>query len=242
MKVVAIIPARWGSTRFPGKPLAAIAGKPMIRHVWERVSAADGIDEVIVAHDDDRIGTVIESLGGRTRTTRSDHETGSDRLAEVAESLDCDVVLNVQGDVPLVRPGDLAKLAASLRDDPTIEVASLCYAMPAEEAGNPHHVKVVCAANGDALYFSRSPIPYPREASVARYLHHVGIFAYRRETLLAFNKLPVPDIERAEGLEQLRLLAAGIAIRMIEVEPTGPGVDTPEELAKVEAILGGWSD
>lgn len=237
MKVVAIIPARWGSTRFPGKPLAEIAGKPMIRHVWERVSAADGIDEVIVAHDDERIGAVIEALGGQARMTRSDHETGSDRLAEIAQHLDHDIVINVQGDVPLVRSDDLAKLAALLRGEPDLEVASLCYPMPAEEAGNPHHVKVVCAANGDALYFSRSPIPYPREAGAARYLHHVGIFAYRRDTLLRFTRLPVPDIERAEGLEQLRLLAAGIAIRMIEVELTGPGVDTPEELAKVEAIL-----
>lgn len=211
----------------------------MIQHVWERVSEADGIDEVIVAHDDERIGAVIESLGGQAQMTRDDHETGSDRLAEVAEALDCDIVINVQGDVPLVRSDDLAKLAKLLRDEPAVQVASLCYEMPAEEADNPHHVKVVCAANGDALYFSRSPIPYPREASSTRYLHHVGIFAYRRETLLRFTGLPVPDIERSEGLEQLRLLAAGIAIRMIEVEPTGPGVDTPEELAKVEAILAG---
>ncbi|MCA1749213.1 MAG: 3-deoxy-manno-octulosonate cytidylyltransferase [Parasphingopyxis sp.] len=239
MSVVAIIPARWGSTRFPGKPLAAIAGKPMIQHVWERVSAADGVDDVIVAHDDQRIGAVIEALGGRARMTRGDHETGSDRLAEVAERLDHDIVINVQGDVPLVRPEDLTALAQLLRDEPGVQVASLCYPMSAAEAENPHHVKVVCAANGDALYFSRSPIPYPRDAAAARYLHHVGIFAYRRETLLGFTSLPVPDEERAEGLEQLRLLAAGIAIRMIEVEPTGPGVDTPDELAQVEAILAG---
>lgn len=239
MKIAAIIPSRWGSTRFPGKPLADIAGKPMIAHVWERVSQAEGIDEVIVAHDDARIGAVIDALGGRTQLTRPDHETGSDRLVEVAETIDAEVVINVQGDVPLVRPADLALLAALLREEPEISVASLCYPMSAAEADNPHHVKVVCAANGDALYFSRSPIPYPRDPAAARYLHHVGIFAYRRETLLGFADLPVPSAERAEGLEQLRLLAAGIPIRMIEIEPTGPGVDTPEELEKVEAILKG---
>ena len=239
MKVVAIIPTRWGSTRFPGKALADIAGKPMVRHVWEKTRAASGIDEVIVATDDERIARAVSNFGGIVEMTRGDHESGSDRIAEVAGRIDADVIVNVQGDEPLVRASDLSHLVALMRDEAEVAVASLCHAISTTEAASPHRVKVVRNATGNALYFSRAPIPHPREPGAVRYFQHSGIYAYRREALLAFPSLPVPDEERAEALEQLRFLAAGIPIRLIEVEPTGPGVDTPEDVARVEELLGG---
>lgn len=237
MKIVAIIPARWGSTRFPGKVLAPIAGKPMIARVWERASAASEIDDVIVATDDDRIAGAVRAFGGRVEMTRSDHESGSDRIAEVAARIEGDAIINVQGDEPLIRSADLDRLAALMRNDPSVRVASLCHPISDDEASNPNRVKVVRNAAGDALYFSRAKIPHPRHAEHARYLQHAGIYAYRRTDLLAFSTLPVPAEERAEALEQLRFLAAGTAIRLIETEPSGPGVDTPEDVAVVEKLL-----
>lgn len=237
MTTTAIIPARWGSSRFPGKPLARIAGKPMIEHVWDRASAAKEIDAVIVATDDERIAMAVEDFGGRVEMTRSDHDSGSDRIAEVAARIDAEVIVNVQGDEPLVRPDDLARLARLMHDEPEVEVASLCHQISAEQAGNTHRVKVVRSASGDALYFSRAVIPHPRETGHARYLQHAGIYAYRRAALLAFPALPVPAEERAECLEQLRFLAAGIAIRLIETGQGAPGVDTPGDIAEIERLL-----
>ncbi|RED16020.1 3-deoxy-manno-octulosonate cytidylyltransferase [Parasphingopyxis lamellibrachiae] len=237
MKVVAIIPARWGSTRFPGKVLTPIAGKPMITRVWEKARAASGIDDVIVATDDDRIADTVREFGGRVEMTRSDHESGSDRIAEVAARIEADAIINVQGDEPLVRSGDLDRLAAMMREDRIVRVASLCHAISDEEANNPNRVKVVRNAAGDALYFSRAKIPHPRHGDYAQYFQHAGIYAYRRSDLLAFSTLLVPAEERAEALEQLRYLAAGIAIRLIETEPSGPGVDAPEDVAIVEKLL-----
>ncbi len=237
MKTVAIIPARWGSTRFPGKPLIEIAGKPMVQHVWEKARAAEGIHEVIVATESDRIAAAVSAFGGRAEKTREDHPSGSDRLAELAGRIEADIIVNVQGDEPLVRSVDLSRLAQTMQENADIEVASFCHPISADEAGNTNRVKVVCDAAGDALYFSRSPIPHPRAHDEADYLQHAGIYAYRRQTLLAFPDLPVPMAERAEGLEQLRFLDAGIAIRMLRVEPTGPGVDTPEDVELVEALI-----
>ncbi|MEO1169760.1 MAG: 3-deoxy-manno-octulosonate cytidylyltransferase [Pseudomonadota bacterium] len=238
MKIVAIIPTRWGSTRFPGKALAPIAGTPMIELVWNKVRAAEELDAIIVATDDERIAATVRAFGGHVEMTRTDHESGSDRIAEVAARIDADVVLNVQGDEPLVRSADLDRLARLMRGDAAIDVASLCHAISAEEAQNPNRVKVVRDAAGDALYFSRAPIPHPRHAEDARYFQHAGIYAYRRDALLAFSQLPVPAEERAEALEQLRYLAAGTKIRLVETEPSGPGVDTPEDVAVVEELLG----
>lgn len=237
MKIVAIIPARWGSTRFPGKVLTPIAGKPMISRVWEKAKAAKNIDDVIVATDDDRIADTVRDFGGHVEMTRSNHESGSDRIAEVAARIEADAIINVQGDEPLVRSADLDRLAALMRDDPAVRVASLCHAISAEEAANPNRVKVVRNAVGDALYFSRAKIPHLRHGEDAHYFQHAGIYAYQRSALLAFPKLPIPAEERAEALEQLRYLAAGIAIRLIETEPSGPGVDTPEDVAVVEKLL-----
>lgn len=237
MKIVAIIPARWESKRFPGKVLTPIAGKPMISRVWEKAKAAKNIDDVIVATDDDRIADTVRDFGGHVEMTRSDHESGSDRIAEVAARIEADAIINVQGDEPLVRSADLDRLAALMRDDPAVRVASLCHAISAEEAANPNRVKVVRNAVSDALYFSRAKIPHPRHGEDAHYFQHAGIYAYQRSALLAFPKLPIPAEERAEALEQLRYLAAGIAIRLIETEPSGPGVDTPEDVAVVEKLL-----
>lgn len=234
MTTTAIIPARWGSTRFPGKPLAKISGKPMIAHVWDRAMEADGIDAVMVATDDERIAMAVEDFGGRVEMTRADHESGSDRLAEVTARIDAEVILNIQGDEPLVRPADLARLAKLMHDEPEVEVASLCHPISAEQANNTNRVKVVRSASGDALYFSRAVIPHPRETGHARYLQHAGIYAYRRAALLSFSALPVPAEERAECLEQLRFLAAGIPIRLIETEEGAPGVDTQEDIAEIE--------
>ena len=239
MKVVTIIPARWGSTRFPGKVLTPIAGKPMIERVWEKAKAANAIDEVIVATDDERIAAVVRDFGGHVEMTRSDHESGSDRIAEVTARIEADAIINVQGDEPLVRSSDLDRLAALMRDDPAVQVASLCHTISAEEAENPNRVKVVRNAAGDALYFSRSKIPHPRHGEHARYFQHAGIYAYQRSALLAFPTLPIPAEERAEALEQLRYLSAGIGIRLLETDPTGPGVDTPEDVAIVEKLFAG---
>jgi 3-deoxy-manno-octulosonate cytidylyltransferase (CMP-KDO synthetase) len=236
MTTLVVIPARWGSTRFPGKPLAMLAGKPMIAHVWAAARAATGIDRVIVATDDDRILSAVAAFGGEAVMTRSDHASGSDRLAEVAARIDADVYINVQGDEPLVRPADLAALAAVMHDA-RIACATLCHAIDAEEAANPNRVKLVRDAAGDALYFSRAMIPYPREPGHARYLQHVGVYAYRRAVVEAFPGLPRPAEEQAEALEQLRLLAAGIRIRTTQIAPTGPGVDTPEDLARVAELI-----
>ena len=237
MKIVAIIPTRWGSTRFPGKALTPICGRPMIQRIWDRAMAAKEIDSVIIATDDQRIADAVQAFGGTVEMTRDNHDSGSDRIAEVAERIDADAIINVQGDEPLVRAADLDRLAQLMRSDGSVKVASLCHAISTEEAANPNRVKVVRDAQDNALYFSRAQIPYPRHAETARYFQHAGVYAYRREMLLAFADLPVPDEERTEALEQLRYLAADIDIRMIETEPSGPGVDTPEDVPIVEALL-----
>ena len=199
--------------------------------------AAKEIDSVIIATDDQRIADAVQAFGGTVEMTRDNHDSGSDRIAEVAERIDADAIINVQGDEPLVRAADLDRLAQLMRSDGSVKVASLCHAISTEEAANPNRVKVVRDAQDNALYFSRAQIPYPRHAETARYFQHAGVYAYRREMLLAFADLPVPDEERTEALEQLRYLAADIDIRMIETEPSGPGVDTPEDVPIVEALL-----
>lgn len=236
-RVVIVIPARFGSTRLPGKPLVDILGKPMVQHVYERALQVPGASSVVVATDDERVAQAVEAFGGRYVMTSPDHPSGTDRLAEVMAQLEADVYINLQGDEPLIRPADIAKLADGMLANPAVQVGTLCHSIDAAEAANPNTVKVVLASNGDALYFSRSPIPYPREADEARYLKHVGVYAYRRVVLASYANLPQPMMEHAEKLEQLRLLAAGICIRAYEVEPTGPGVDTPECLKNVRALM-----
>lgn len=234
-----VIPARFASTRLPGKPLVDILGKPMIQHVVERARAVADIETVVVATDDVRVAQAVAAFGGQCLMTAPDHPSGTDRLVEVMQQVDADVYINLQGDEPLVRPADIELLVAGMQADPGIDVGTLCHSLPADEASNPNSVKVVLANNGDALYFSRSLIPYPRDGEQASYLKHVGVYAYRRHVLQHFARLPQPMLEEAEKLEQLRLLASGYRIRAFQVEPTGPGVDTPECLERVRAILAG---
>ncbi|WP_076342757.1 3-deoxy-manno-octulosonate cytidylyltransferase [Brachymonas chironomi] len=237
--VVIVIPARYGSTRLPGKPLADIAGKPMIQHVHERALQVAGVDQVLVATDDERVASAVVAFGGRAVMTDPEHPSGTDRLAEVMRQVPAEIYVNLQGDEPLVRPQDIQKLVEGMLHDDSVAVGTLCHVIDADEALNPNTVKVVLADNGDALYFSRSPIPYPREAVEASYLKHVGVYAYRKQVLQQYAGLPQPMMERAEKLEQLRLMAAGLKIRAFLVEPTGPGVDTPECLERVRAIMQG---
>lgn len=237
--VVLVIPARYGSTRLPGKPLADIAGKPMVQHVYERACQVPGVQAVLVATDDMRVAQAVQAFGGRCVMTSPDHPSGTDRLTEVMAQVSADIYVNLQGDEPLVRPGDVQRLVEGMRADAGVAVGTLCHAVDAAEALNPNTVKVVLADNGDALYFSRAPIPYPRDAQEASYLKHVGVYAYRREVLQRYAGLPQPMMEKAEKLEQLRLMAAGLRIRAFMVEPTGPGVDTPECLERVRALMEG---
>lgn len=240
LAVVVVIPTRYGSTRLPGKPLAEIMGKPMVQHVYERALQVPQVHAVLVATDDARVADAVKAFGGRCVMTSPDHPSGTDRLAEVMAQVEADIYINLQGDEPMVRPEDIATLAEGMRADPSVQVGTLCHAIPAEEAFNPNTVKVVLATNGDALYFSRAPIPFDRDGGdTARYLKHVGVYAFRREVLAAYASLPQPMMEHAEKLEQLRLLAAGFRIRAFEVEATGPGVDTPECLERVRALMAG---
>ena len=238
-RLAIVIPARYASTRLPGKPLADILGKPMVQHVYERALEVPGVDTVVVATDDQRVLEAVRGFGGRCVMTSPEHPSGTDRLAEVMQTVDADIYINLQGDEPLVRPGDIALLAEGMRADSAVQVGTLCHAIDAQEARNPNTVKVVLAANGDALYFSRAAIPFARDDAPARYLKHVGVYGYRREVLAAYSALPAAMLEQAEKLEQLRLLAAGLRIRAFKVAPSGPGVDTPECLARVRALMAG---
>lgn len=242
MSVVIVIPARYGSTRLPGKPLADILGKPMVQHVYERALLVPGVDAVLVATDDERVASAVQGFGGRCLMTSPDHPSGTDRLVEVMQQWPADLYINLQGDEPLIRPADVHLLVRGMQSDPSVEVGTLCHPLPANEAYNPNTVKVVLGAQGDALYFSRSPIPYPRDDELATYLKHVGIYAYRREVLQAYGSMPQPMLENAEKLEQLRLLVAGVRIRAFQVEPTGPGVDTPQCLERVRQLMAGMPD
>lgn len=238
-RLAIVIPARYASTRLPGKPLADILGKTMVQHVYERALEVPGVDTVVVATDDQRVLEAVRAFGGRCVMTSPEHPSGTDRLVEVMQTVDADIYINLQGDEPLVRPGDIALLADGMRADSSVQVGTLCHAIDAQEARNPNTVKVVLAANGDALYFSRAAIPFARDDAPASYLKHVGVYAYRREVLAAYSQLPAAMLEQAEKLEQLRLLAAGLRIRAFKVEASGPGVDTPECLARVRALMAG---
>ena len=238
-RLAIVIPARYGSTRLPGKPLADILGKPMVQHVYERALEVPGVHAVVIATDDERVAEAARAFGGRCVMTSPDHPSGTDRLAEVMQSVEAEIYINVQGDEPMVRPGDIAMLARGMWADSAVQVGTLCHPIGADEADNPNTVKAVLAGNGDALYFSRAKIPFARDDAPARYLKHVGVYGYRREVLAAYSSLPPAMLEQAEKLEQLRLLAAGLRIRAFEVEPTGPGVDTPECLARVRALMAG---
>jgi 3-deoxy-manno-octulosonate cytidylyltransferase (CMP-KDO synthetase) len=244
--VVAIIPARYQSNRFAGKPLAMIAGKPMIQHVVERAQKVDLLSRVVVATDDIRIGECVQSFGGEYVLTRSDHVSGSDRLAETAEILEIseqDVVVNIQGDQPLFSAEVVEQVARPLLDDPTLPMSTLIYKIVRpEEINDPNHVKTVFTHKNYALYFSRSPIPFqrnPEEGVTPTYYKHLGFYAYRKGFLLTFVGLPEGEWERFEKLEQLRALEYGYRIKVVLTEHDSIEVDTPEDLLRVEKYLAG---
>ena len=239
LEVVAVIPARFASTRFPGKPLADIDGHPMIEHVYRRASASPVVSRVIVATDDLRIATRVKEFGGHVRLTRGDHLTGTDRLAEVAHSLDCDVVVNVQGDEPLLDPRAITELVAPFADQ-TVSMSTLYRRiMDPAELSDPNIVKLVTDRAGFALYFSRAPIPHTRDPRVGwpPLYRHVGVYAYRRSALLVLASLEPTPLERAESLEQLRALEHGIRIKTVETSYDSIGVDTPADLELVRQLL-----
>jgi 3-deoxy-D-manno-octulosonate 8-phosphate phosphatase (KDO 8-P phosphatase) len=239
VRCVIVIPARYGSTRLPGKPLADLLGKPMIQHVYERALKVRGVDAVVVATDDERVVTAVDCFGGTSIMTSTKHESGTDRLVEVMRRFPADLYINLQGDEPLVRPDDIEKLIGGMREHPDIRVGTLCHPIGWREAQDPSCVKVVLDQSQRALYFSRSPIPFARADGQVRYLKHVGVYAYRADVLASYSSLGRSMAEQAEVLEQLRLLHAGLPIRAFEVEPTGPGVDTPQCLETVRSLLSG---
>jgi len=237
-RVVAIIPARYHATRLPGKPLALIAGRPMVEHVYRRASEARLVSHVLVATDDPRIAEAVDAFGGTAVMTRPDHASGTDRLAEVAAHLDCDVVVNVQGDEPLLDPASVDAAIAPCLDEPGVVISTLRTPLADRDAGNPNVVKVVVNVKGDALYFTRSPVPYVRPGHPpTQAWRHLGLYVYRRATLIALAQLPQTPLERAEGLEQLRALEHGLAIRTVVTMTTAPSVDTPDDLNLVRALL-----
>lgn len=239
MNVTCIIPARYASSRLPGKPLLDIAGKPMIQHVVERVRQARRPSRVIVATDDARIFAAVESFGGEARMTSASHLTGTDRLAEVAAALtDADLILNVQGDEPLIPPQAIDELIAAFDHAPDLQMATLMTPMAEEDHDNPAAVKVVVSLDGHALFFSRSMIPYPRNRGPqSRCYKHIGVYAYRRDFLLRFAALPPSPLEVTESLEQLRALEHGYRIRVIETPYRSLGVDTPADLERVRQLF-----
>jgi 3-deoxy-manno-octulosonate cytidylyltransferase (CMP-KDO synthetase) len=241
MSLHVIIPARYGSSRFPGKPLVDIGGKPMIQHVMERVAGAEDVTTVAVATDDERIKKAVEAFGGQVIMTPSELRSGSDRVAQAAEILGLgpqELVVNVQGDQPLLPPEVITQTAKPLIDDPGLGMST--PVMPIrrpEEVGDPNHVKVVMAANGNALYFSRQAIPHPRDGGHVTYYKHLGVYVFRASFLAIFAKLPTGQLEELEKLEQLRVLEAGFAIRCVITPFDSPEVDCPDDARRVAALL-----
>lgn len=244
MKYIGIIPARYASTRFPGKPLAMLGGKTVVQRVCEQVSQV--LDETYVATDDKRIREAVEAFGGKAIMTRADHKSGTDRIEEAATLLqtDADVVINVQGDEPFIQRSQLETIKALFDDDPRTQIATLGKPFDSLEAAeNPNSPKIVCDVNGYALYFSRSLIPYirgfAREEWLTQFtfLKHIGLYAYRREVLSAITRLPQSPLEKAESLEQLRWLQAGYRIKVGISDVETIGIDTPEDLQRAEEFL-----
>ncbi len=244
MKILCVIPARFASTRLPGKPLKDVAGKPMICRVYDRAAQAKTLSGVVVATDDERILRAVEENGGRAMMTAKDHPTGTDRLAEVAAAYpDVDLIINVQGDEPLIEPSLIDELGRAFEEDDDLRMATVMTPITEEsEQKNPNNVKVVTDKNGYALYFSRSLLPYPRNDAGTPVYKHIGIYAYRRNFLLSYAKMEPTPLERAESLEQLRALENGYKIKCIKTHARFVGVDTPEDLAKVNEIYRSMKD
>ncbi len=241
MALHVIIPARYGSSRFPGKPLVRIAGKPMIQHVMERASQAQGIRTVAVATDDQRVAEAVDAFGGTVLMTPGECRSGSDRVAVAAEMLglgDEELVANVQGDQPLLPAAVLEECAAPLLAEPGLGMSTPVVAIKNPgEITDPNHVKAVLGAGGDALYFSRLPVPHPRDGEEITYYKHLGVYLFRRSFLAEFAALPTGRLEQIEKLEQLRALEHGHAVRCVITTYDSPEVDRPEDARRVEALL-----
>lgn len=241
MKIIAVIPARYASTRFPAKLMQDLGGKTVILRTYEAAINTQLFDDVFVVTDSDLIYDEIISHGGKAIRSIKEHESGSDRIAEAVENLDVDIVINVQGDEPFIDTEPLAKVIEVFRNDldKKVDLASLMREIKNEDdINNPNNVKVVVDQNGFALYFSRSAIPYPREKNVGvRYMQHIGIYAFRKQALLDFYHLPMKSLEASEKLEQLRYLEFGKRIKMVETTHVGIGIDTPEDLEKARKML-----
>jgi len=239
-KILGVIPARYTSSRFPGKPLARIGSKSMLEHVFERTSQARYLTGVVIATDDDRIADAARSFGAPVRMTRADHLSGTDRVAEVASSDTAELVVNIQGDEPLIDPAAIDAAILPLVHDDDIQMGTLKkHIEDPREIGDPNVVKVVTDRSGNAIYFSRSTIPYGGTGSNPSVTHykHIGLYVYRRAFLLGYSDLPVGPLEKAERLEQLRALENGYPIRVVETEYESLGVDTPEDLERVSALF-----
>lgn len=235
-----MIPARYEASRFPGKLMKDLAGKSVILRTYEATKNSNLFDEVYVVTDSELIFNEISLNGGKAIKSKKEHESGSDRIAEAIENLDVDIVVNVQGDEPFTQTKPLSNLLEVFKndDDNQIDIASLKIKMDdLEEINNPNNVKVVCDEQNFAMYFSRSPIPFPRDASKAIYFKHIGIYAFKKEALLKFTKLPINELEATEKLENLRFLANGLKVKMVETDQIAIGIDTPEDLEKARAIF-----
>lgn len=236
MHFVGVIPARFNSTRLPGKPLLEIAGKSLVQWVYERARQASRLDDIIVATDDERIFRAVEGFNGKVVMTSADHPSGTDRVAEVAQSIQADVFINIQGDEPLISPETIDSVCAPFERDADIQVTTACVEITdPEEINSPHAVKVVCNRQGWALYFSRATIPHRR--GVGPVYKHLGIYGYRRDFLRMFSSLEVSPLEKIERLEQLRLLENGIPVHVVEVQQDSLGVDTDEDIERVRPLL-----
>jgi len=240
-RTVVVIPARYGSTRLPGKPLVLLAGKPMIQRVYERTRLAKRVDRVIVATDDERIVKAVEGFGGEARMTRADHGTGTERVAEVAAREQGEIFVNVQGDEPLLDPQAVDAAVDSLLEEPAASVGTVATLIktPADIM-DPNVVKTVLDFEGNALYFSRAPIPWLRDTAakrVVQYWKHLGLYVFQREALLEYPTLPQGELERIEQLEQLRWLENGWKIRVAEVAHDAVSVDVPDDVTRVEKLL-----
>ena len=238
MKTIAMIPARYGATRFKGKLMAALKGKTVIRHTYDATVATGLFDEVVVVTDSDVIFNEIAGHGGKAIMSQKDHESGSDRIAEAAAGLDVDVIVNVQGDTPFVKKEPLEKLLQQFLD-PSVQVGSLMQLLEDEKLiADPNYVKVCIDKNGNALFFSRSIIPYPRNKNIPiAYYEHIGVYAFRKQALLDFTHWPVSPLEDAEKVECLRYLENGVPIRMVVTDFMGVEIDTPEDLERAEQLM-----
>ena len=239
MRFIGIIPARYGSSRFPGKIIAKIAGKPMIQWVYERASGSAMLDQLFVATDDEKVMECVKSFGGNSVMTRKDHQSGTDRIAEAVSNLDADIVVNIQGDQPILDSEMIDEAVRPFLEDPSLLMSTIKTKISSEHYNDPSVVKVVVDENDYALYFSRALIPFSRENVEVEVYEHVGLYVYRKEFLIKVSKMPQSYLEKIELLEQLRVLEKGYKIKVVETKSksaAGVSVDTPEDLVKVEKI------